>query len=136
MLDLVAGLVDLPVEGTLDFPVALLWSAGLDVPRNQCLAELIAVATLVGDQRVCSRQLWIEQFCANVVTHLVFGQKLGKRPSIAVTDDMQLRVQATLGAPYTAGNIPFLSRLAAVRCALRWVASILMRCRDGRGVRR
>jgi len=44
-----------------------------------------------------------------------------------VADRVELGVQPTLGALDTAGNIPFLSRLAAVRWAFRCVASIMMR---------
>jgi hypothetical protein len=33
--------------------------------------------------------------------------------------------EAAFGAPDTTANIPFLSRLAAVRWAFRWVASIM-----------
>ena len=39
----------------------------------------------------------------------------------------QLGVQAALGAPDTSGNRPFFKRLAAVRCAFRCVASIMIR---------
>jgi hypothetical protein len=35
--------------------------------------------------------------------------------------------QAALGAADTSGNRPFFKRLAAVRCAFRWVASIISR---------
>ncbi len=38
---------------------------------------------------------------------------------------MKLGVQAFLGASDTAGNSPFFWRLASVRRALRWVASII-----------
>src|SRR3546814_2048974 len=38
---------------------------------------------------------------------------------------MELRVQAAFGASDTSGNSPFLRRLAAVRCAFGWVASII-----------
>src|ERR1700730_7257962 len=40
---------------------------------------------------------------------------------------MQLGVQAAFGAPDTSGNRPFFKRLAAVRCAFRCVASIMIR---------
>ena len=38
-----------------------------------------------------------------------------------------LGVQAAFGAPDTSGNRPFFKRLAAVRCAFRCVASIMIR---------
>ena len=54
-----------------------------------------------------------------VVAHLAFGEQQHDGPDLAVAYGMQLGVQATFGASDTAGNSPFLSRLAAVRCALR-----------------
>ena len=54
-----------------------------------------------------------------MVAHLTFGEQEKYRAALSVADGVQLGVQAALGAPDTAGNIPFLSRLAAVRCALR-----------------
>ncbi|ESZ12152.1 hypothetical protein X737_27500 [Mesorhizobium sp. L48C026A00] len=62
-----------------------------------------------------------------MVAHLAFRQEQDDRPSVSIADGMQLGVQSALGAPDTAGNIPFLSRLAAVRWAFRWIASIMMR---------
>ena len=43
----------------------------------------------------------------------------------AVTDSMELGVQAAFRASDRSGNSPFLRKDAAVRCALRWVASII-----------
>ena len=44
---------------------------------------------------------------------------------LAIANRVQLGVQAALGSPDAAGNSSFLSRLAAVPCAFRWVASII-----------
>ena len=44
---------------------------------------------------------------------------------VKVLVHVKLRVQAPFGAPNTSGNIPFFKRLAAVRRAFRWVASII-----------
>src|SRR3546814_12811610 len=65
------------------------------------------------------------QGSAFIVAHLSFAQQHDQRPALAVADGMELRVQTAFGASDTSGNSPFLSRLAAVRCALRWVASII-----------
>lgn len=59
--------------------------------------------------------------------HLALAQQHHQRAALAIAHGMQLGVQAALGAPDTSGNSPFLSRLAAVRCALRCVASIINR---------
>jgi hypothetical protein len=54
-----------------------------------------------------------------MVIHLAFGEQQDERATLAVTGGVQLRVQAAFGTADAAGNSPFLSRLAAVRCALR-----------------
>lgn len=53
--------------------------------------------------------------CSFVIAHLSFAEKQDEWPTVTVADGMQLGIQATLGAPNTSGNIPFFSRLAAVR---------------------
>ena len=65
---------------------------------------------------------------APVIAHLAFGEQQQERAALPVADRVQLRVQAAFGAPDTARNSPFCSRLAAVRWAFRWVASIIRRC--------
>src|SRR3546814_19180629 len=65
------------------------------------------------------------QGSAFIVAHLSFAQQHDQRPALAVADGMELRVQTAFGASDTSGNSPFLSRLAAVRCPLRWVAAII-----------
>jgi hypothetical protein len=64
---------------------------------------------------------------AFVIAHLALAEQHDQRPSLVIAYGMQFRVQAAFCAPDTAGNSPFLSRLAAVRCAFRWVASIISR---------
>jgi len=49
----VAGLVELLIEGMLDFPVPLRRNAGFDISGGQRLSELVAVVALVGNQGVC-----------------------------------------------------------------------------------
>src|SRR3546814_2560410 len=60
-----------------------------------------------------------------IVAHLPFAQRQDRRTALAVGDRVKLRAQAALGMSDTSGNMPFLSRLAAARCAFRWVASII-----------
>jgi len=62
-----------------------------------------------------------------VITHLARSQQERQWPSPAIGDGMQLGIQATLRSSDAAGKSPFFSRLAAVRWALRWVASIINR---------
>jgi hypothetical protein len=50
-----------------------------------------------------------------VVAHLALRQQHDDRAAFIVADGVKLGIQSTPGAPDTSGNIPFLSRLAAVR---------------------
>jgi hypothetical protein len=56
------------------------------------------------------------------VTQLPFAQQHHQRSTLLVANRVTLGVQAAFGAPDTSGKSPFLSRLAAVQCALRGVA--------------
>ena len=69
----------------------------------------------VRQQFPCLRQVAQQQGGSLVIAHLAFGEQQQDRSALAVGDGVQLRVQAALRAADTAGNIPFLSRLAAVR---------------------
>ena len=95
--------------------------------RFEFLAEPGAVIAAVGDEVSGWRQGVEHEAGPLVVAHLAFRQEQDERPAVAVADGVELGVQPAFGAPDTAGNIPFLSRLAAVRWAFRWVASIMMR---------
>jgi hypothetical protein len=99
--------------------------AGLDADTCQSVTEPIAVIALVGDEHVGHGQGWQHGRRTAIVTHLAFGQQQDQRLAVGVANGVQFGVQAAFGASNTAGNIPFLSRLAAVRWALRWVASIM-----------
>ena len=94
---------------------------------GEFLAEPGAVVAAIGDEVRGRRQGAEHEAGALVVAHLAFRQEQDERPSVTVADGVELGVQPAFGAPDTTGNIPFLSRLAAVRWALRWVASIMMR---------
>ncbi|PAQ08899.1 hypothetical protein CIT26_14940 [Mesorhizobium temperatum] len=54
-----------------------------------------------------------------MVAHLPLAQKQDARSPFAIADGVQLGVQPAFGATDTAGNIPFLKRLAAVRWAFQ-----------------
>jgi len=64
---------------------------------------------------------------ALVITHLALGEEQHDGPTMAVADGVQFRVQAAFGAADATRKSPFCSRLAAVRCAFRCVASIISR---------
>ena len=124
-LDEVAAFVEalVVVDGLL--AVVSARDAGLDVLLCERLAEPVTIVASVGDQPVGLRQGRQHGCGAAIVADLALGQQQYQRFAIAVADRVQLRIQAALGAPDTAGKAPFLSRLAAVRCAFRWVASII-----------
>ena len=99
-------------------------NAGVDADACQSVTEPIAVMTLVGDEHVGPGQGGQYGRRAAIVTHLAFGQQQDQRLAVGVANCVQFGVQAAFGTSNTARNIPFLSRLAVVRWALRWVASI------------
>lgn len=69
----------------------------------------------IGDEMRGWRQGAEHQAGPLVVAHLAFRQEQDDRPAVTVADGVELGVQPALGSPDTTGNIPFLSRLAAVR---------------------
>jgi hypothetical protein len=101
--------------------------AGLDAPGREFLAEPGAVVAAVGDQGGGGRQGVENEAGAFVVAHLPFREQQDEGSALAITDRVELGVQAALGSFDTTGNSPFSSRLAAVRCAFRCVASIMTR---------
>ena len=54
-----------------------------------------------------------------VVTDLAFCERHDQGPAVTITNGMEFRVQTAFCAPDAAGKSPFLSKLAAVRWALR-----------------
>ena len=67
--------------------------------------------------------------CPFMIAHLPFAEQQDQGLAVLIGDGVQFRVQAAFGAADASGNSPFLRRLAAVRCALRCVAS--MKSRSG-----
>ena len=74
---------------------------------------------------VLSGQSGVEDLGTYMVRCLTFHQAHHDGTSRCVDNRMKFGVQPAFGAPDAAGNIPFLSRLEAARCALRCVASII-----------
>jgi len=62
-----------------------------------------------------------------MIARLALCEQQGQGAPLPVADGVELRVQPALGAADAAGKSPFLRRLAAVRCAVRGVASIISR---------
>ena len=79
----------------------------------------------ITEHRLGGRQGIDHQRSAFIVAHLAFAEQKDERSPLTVADGVELGVQAAFGAPDTSGNRPFFKRLAAVRCAFKWVASII-----------
>ena len=92
---------------------------------DERLAEPVAIVTAVAEQYRGLGHSLEQESRVLVVAHLAFGEQHDAGPATVVTDRVELGVQAAFGSADTSGNSPFLSRLAAVRWALRWVASII-----------
>jgi hypothetical protein len=114
-LDQIALLVDLGIVYDRHLAVLASGNAGRDVQTGQSLAEPVAVVTLVGDQDLGVRQRLQDGSGAAIVADLALGEQQDQWLALAVTDGVQLGVQAALGPSDAAGNSPFLRRLAAVR---------------------
>ena len=100
--------------------------AGRDAASFQRAPAPGAVVAATADQFPRGRQDRQQQSGAVMVTALALGHQQGDGPPLPVARGVQLGVQAALGAA-DMSRTPFCSRLAAVRCALRWVASIISR---------
>ena len=96
------------------------------MPLAESLAIVITIIALVTYQYSgCFWQSWINYPDPNVVTGLSCRQTHHERTSVFVDNGMEFGVQLAFRTPDMAGNIPFSSRLEAVRWALRCVASII-----------
>src|SRR5690606_27630776 len=115
------------IVGVWDFAASARRDARLDASCFKFLSEPCTVIAAIGDQARGLRQGVEHEACTLVVAHLAFRKEQDDWPSVTVANGMEFRVQPTFGSPDTTGNIPFLSRLAAVRWAFRCVASIMMR---------
>lgn len=124
VLDSVTLFVEALIVGDFGLSVFLGRDAGGDAFGPQGVPEPVGVIPAICEQDLC---LWqsADQVCGSfVIAHLPFGQEHGHRAAPTVAHGVKLGVQSAFGAPDMAGNIPFFSRLAAVRWALRCVASI------------
>lgn len=119
VLDLVAIFVESHIVSDGVFSAFGGRDAWCDPPGLENGSEAVAVVSPISDQEACGGQAVFDEARALVVAHLAFSEQQDDGAPVAIDDSVELRVQAALGAPDAAGNSPFLSRLAAVRCALR-----------------
>src|SRR5690606_13969981 len=115
VLDLVALPVDVFVVGEGDLAASACGDARRDAPVAERLAVPDAVVAAVGDQMGSGGEFVQHHGRALVVADLTGAEPEDDRPTGLIAYGMELGVQPALGASDMAGNIPFLSRLAAVR---------------------
>ena len=127
VLDLVAFLVECLVIWIWHLSASARGDAGLYPLCLQCFPEDLAVISAISNQRLGWRQDIKHEPSALMIAHLTFGKQHDDRAPLTIADGVQFGVQPAFGSPDTTGNIPFFSRLDAVRCAFRCVASIMMR---------
>lgn len=126
ILDAMALAVERPVIGQWQLARPRGWDARGDATLDQCGSEPGAVVAAVAEQFARPWQDRQQQGSTVVVAALPLGEQQGDGAALAVAGGMEFGVQAAFGAADTP-RTPFCSRLAAVRCALRWVASIISR---------
>lgn len=115
------------VVGNFDLAISAQRDAGGDASLGQGVSEPVGVIGSVGQQLLGSRQAVDHEGGALVVAHFPFREQYQHGTSLPVADGVQLGVQAPFGTPETSGeHPPFFRRLAAVRWAFKWGASIMI----------
>lgn len=120
--------VSLLVERFVVFGGMLALFARRDARGSLCLSGRCGTSrhrSRVSQQLPGFWQMVEQVACTLIIADLACGQEEQQRPPQPVGDSMQLGVQAAFGSSDTAGKSPFFSRLAAVRWAFKWVASII-----------
>lgn len=100
--------------------------AGRDPLVSKGFAEPAGVMALVGQKHPGGRQIARQAKAPLSIAHLPCRQEERQRTPAPVADRVQPRVQPAFGAPDGAGAGPPFERLAALRCASRWVLSIII----------
>ena len=125
VFDFVPAFIERLVERNLQFSVGLWRDAWGDASFQQRIAEPVGVVSFVSERGFGVTNGFKHEGCALEVTHLAFGKQQNQRTACSIAYSMKLGVQSVLCASDTSGYRPFFKRLAAVRWALRWVASII-----------
>ena len=104
----------------------LLWrDARLYVFLAQGIPEPVGIIAAIAEHVAGLRQSAQHMTRALIIAGLPFRKKQDERSAVLITHRVQFGVYAAFRPTNAAGNIPFLSREHAVRCALRCVASII-----------
>ena len=98
-----------------------------DASFEQGIAEPIGIISSVSKEFLGLGEGAQQLRSSLVVTCLAGRQQKEDWLALAIANSVKFGVQSAFCPPDTAGKSPFLSKLAAVRWALRWVASIISR---------
>ncbi len=101
--------------------------AGRNTFFRQSRSEPVGIIPSISEQFPGVGQSVQKLCCPFAVTHLARRQEKENRPAFTIANGVKFGVQPAFCPSDTAGKSPFLSKLAAVRWALRWVASIISR---------
>src|SRR5450631_754847 len=127
ILDFVTLAIERAVMFDRYFSIGFRRNARRDTALGESPAEPVGIISPVGEEFPGARQRGEHCSGAFEIARLAFAQQHDQRSPTTVAHGVQFRIQATLGAADTSGNRPFFKRLAAVRWAFRWVASIINR---------
>ena len=122
-----AQLVEIFVVGALEFPVAFRRDHGLGLAAFEQFQQGIGIIGFVRHQAGAWQAL-NQRFGLRTIGHVAIGDDHLDRQAEGIDGQMQLAVQAALGAG-EALVPPFAP--AAWGCALIWVASIISHSRSG-----
>ena len=101
--------------------------AGRDPLGFQSSTVFIRIVTLVCNH-CCAASLLenrIQDLGSNMIRDLSCGQTHRHRSPLTIAHGMQFGVQSTFRAANVVGKKPPFTKLDAVRCAFKWVASII-----------
>lgn len=100
-------------------PISFGRGAGNCASTEQFLPTPVCIIASICKQFLGLRHGSQQLFCPLIIAHLTLCEGKSKRTVFSVTKRMELGIQSTSCASVAPGKSPFLSRLAAVRCALR-----------------
>lgn len=126
-LDDIARLVEPGVVVNLNLAVFAWWDARGRAGLGDPVAQVVCViAAICDDRRALPYERLKALTCLRNIGFVACRERDGDRPAIAITDEVQLGIQPAFGlADGTTFGGVFLTPLAAMRCVLTWLASII-----------
>ncbi len=126
-LDDVAAFVEVCVVVELDLAVFARWDEGCGLCFIEQFTQLIGVIAAIRNDAAAFGNIRLKALtCLSNIGLVACCQMQVNRTALTIADQVQLRIQSAFGladaAPVTG---VFLTPLAAIRCALTWLASII-----------